>query len=167
MHGQDAYREAERRTLTRLIGEHERFVLATTGAIVLEAASYQLLRSRCVTIWLRAAAEDHLSRVIAQATCVRSRGASRPSVRRARSCRSARLYQLADLVIDTSAQDETSCLERLVAWSSDGWSGGGARSSSRGPKRAGPCAIVDRFLNRSRRTVRRALAGAFGGHCLR
>jgi XRE family aerobic/anaerobic benzoate catabolism transcriptional regulator len=41
-------------------------VLATGGSIVNDPTNYALLRSRCHTVWLKASAEDHWNRVIAQ-----------------------------------------------------------------------------------------------------
>lgn len=73
LHGEAYYRRVEREVLGRLLDEPTAgdepapaMVLATGGSIVSDPASYALLRSRCHTIWLRARAEDHWSRVVAQ-----------------------------------------------------------------------------------------------------
>ena len=41
-------------------------MLATGGSIVNDAVNYGLLRERARTVWLRARAEDHWNRVVAQ-----------------------------------------------------------------------------------------------------
>lgn len=116
MHGQDAYREGERRALARVIETHERCVIATDGSLVVEPQTYQLLRSRCMTVWLRATPEDHIARVAAQ-------GEPRPQQGREQAmdelrmiiAQRERLYQLADVIIDTSAGDADDCLQEMLA----------------------------------------------------
>src|SRR5690606_32923333 len=66
MYGQDTFREAEARVLDRLTRTNRRCVIATGGSLVLEPRTYELLRERCFTVWLRASPEDHMDRVIAQ-----------------------------------------------------------------------------------------------------
>lgn len=66
VHGEAYYRRLEREVLSRLLAAPAPFVLATGGSIVNDPTSYALLRSRCTTVWLRAAAEDHWNRVVAQ-----------------------------------------------------------------------------------------------------
>ncbi len=113
--GQDVYRDAERRVLTRLIADNERCVIATGGSLILETQTYQLLRSRCFTVWLKASPEDHMSRMLAQ------RDARRQQVRdhwgvevRAILVQRERLYALADASVDTGVVDEASCLAELL-----------------------------------------------------
>jgi XRE family aerobic/anaerobic benzoate catabolism transcriptional regulator len=66
LHGEAYYRRVEREVLTRLLAEHTPMVLATGGSIVNDPTNFALLRSRCRTVWLRANAEDHWNRVVAQ-----------------------------------------------------------------------------------------------------
>ncbi len=70
VHGEAYYRRLEREVLRRILedarGDGEQLVLATGGSIVTDATTYALLRSRCRTIWLRASADDHWNRVVAQ-----------------------------------------------------------------------------------------------------
>lgn len=66
LHGEAYYRRIEREVLTRLLAAASPMVLATGGSIVNDPTNYALLRSRCRTVWLRATAEDHWNRVIAQ-----------------------------------------------------------------------------------------------------
>ncbi len=66
VHGEAYYRRVEREVLTRVLATPSPMVLATGGSIVNDPTNYGLLRARCQTIWLRARAEDHWNRVVAQ-----------------------------------------------------------------------------------------------------
>jgi XRE family aerobic/anaerobic benzoate catabolism transcriptional regulator len=103
LHGEAYYRRVEREVLTQLLAGRTTFVLATGGSIVNDPTNYELLRSRCHTIWLRARPEDHWNRVVAQ-------GDQRPmrenphAFAELRALLAARetLYARADHTIDTS-----------------------------------------------------------------
>src|SRR5688572_6949284 len=62
LHGEAYYRRLEREVLGQLLADATPFVLATGGSIVNDPTNYALLRSRCMTIWLRARPEDHWNR---------------------------------------------------------------------------------------------------------
>jgi XRE family aerobic/anaerobic benzoate catabolism transcriptional regulator len=64
--GQETFRRAEREALERVLSEHKEFVMATSGSIVTEPATLELLLSSCFTIWVRAEPDTHMSRVVAQ-----------------------------------------------------------------------------------------------------
>jgi len=115
VYGQQAYRDGELRTLTRLIEQNERCVLATGGSLVAEPQTYQLLRSRCLTVWLRASPEDHMNRVVAQGDLrpIQGREHAMTELRTILAQRE-RLYSLADATIDTSLHDEAQCLQELL-----------------------------------------------------
>lgn len=66
LYGQAGYRRYERRSLERVLEHNERVVIATGGSIVSEPGTYDLLLSTCYTVWLRAAPEEHMARVVAQ-----------------------------------------------------------------------------------------------------
>ena len=69
LHGEAYYRRIEREVLTRLVAAPAAgapMILATGGSIVNDPTNYALLRARCRTVWLRAGAEDHWNRVVAQ-----------------------------------------------------------------------------------------------------
>lgn len=115
MYGQDTYREAELRALDRLTRAHRRCVIATGGSLVLEPRTYELLRERCFTVWLRASPEDHMDRVIAQGDLrpIRGREHAMAELRTILKQRD-RLYALADVVVDTSGVDEAHSFQRLL-----------------------------------------------------
>lgn len=66
LYGASAYRRYERRAMEMLIEAGTEAVIATPGGIVSEPATFNLLLSQCVTVWLQADPEDHMKRVAAQ-----------------------------------------------------------------------------------------------------
>jgi XRE family aerobic/anaerobic benzoate catabolism transcriptional regulator len=66
MFGQGTFRRAEREALESVLRQHRQFVMATSGSIVTDPGTLELLLSSCFTVWLRAAPEEHMSRVMEQ-----------------------------------------------------------------------------------------------------
>src|SRR5262249_32038470 len=66
MFGQETFRRSERAALEAALANNPSFVMATGGGIVAEAGTYELLLTSCLTVWVRAAPEDHMQRVIKQ-----------------------------------------------------------------------------------------------------
>ncbi|HVR71673.1 MAG TPA: shikimate kinase [Vicinamibacteria bacterium] len=68
LHGEEYYRRRERATLERVLREAggAPFVLAAGGGLPTSREAWELLRSRALTIWLKARPEDHWNRVLRQ-----------------------------------------------------------------------------------------------------
>ncbi|MFI4960152.1 MAG: helix-turn-helix transcriptional regulator [Hyphomicrobiales bacterium] len=66
MFGQETFRRAERETLDEVLCRHPHFVIATSGSIVTEPGTLELLLASCFTVWVRAEPEEHMKRVMAQ-----------------------------------------------------------------------------------------------------
>jgi XRE family aerobic/anaerobic benzoate catabolism transcriptional regulator len=66
MFGQETFRRAEREALEEVLRQNRHFVMATSGSIVTEPGTLELLLSSCFTVWVRAEPEDHMKRVMAQ-----------------------------------------------------------------------------------------------------
>jgi XRE family aerobic/anaerobic benzoate catabolism transcriptional regulator len=66
MFGQETFRRAEREALNDVLSQHPHFVIATSGSIVTEPGTLELLLSSCFTVWVRAEPEEHMKRVMAQ-----------------------------------------------------------------------------------------------------
>jgi len=66
MFGQETFRRAEREALQDVLRQHRHFVMATSGSIVTDPGTMELLLSSCFTVWVRAQPEDHMRRVIEQ-----------------------------------------------------------------------------------------------------
>ena len=66
MFGQETFRRAEREALESVLRQHRHFVIATSGSIVTDPGTMELLLSSCFTVWVRAEPEEHMRRVIDQ-----------------------------------------------------------------------------------------------------
>lgn len=104
MHGAQYFRETERAALREVLARGEPVVLATSGGIVTDHETFELLRREATTVWLKARPEDHWDRVVAQ-------GDARPMANRSDAMDDLRkllrargpLYERAQHVVDTSA----------------------------------------------------------------
>ncbi len=113
--GQAAYRRLERRALERVLQSHERAVIEAGGSIVSEPGTYELLLRACYTVWIKAAAGEHMSRVIAQGD-YRPMAGNAEAMADLRSILAERdpLYAKADAVVDTTGQSEEESLNELL-----------------------------------------------------
>jgi len=105
LYGQNAYRRYERRALEEAIQIYPEAVIATPGGIVSDPANFNLLLAHCTTVWLKAAPEDHMKRVLAQGD-TRPMAASREAMEDLKSILAGRaaFYSKAEFQLDTSAQ---------------------------------------------------------------
>ncbi len=114
LYGPAAYRRYERRALEEVLADPTPVVIDTPGGIVTEAATFNLLLSRCYTVWLTASPEEHMNRVIAQ-------GDMRPMAGNKQAMEDLRMileerspfYAKADLLFDTSGKPPSACLESV------------------------------------------------------
>lgn len=114
LHGESYYRATERAELQRLLAGPP-CVLAVGGGIVTDPESFQALRTRTRTVWLRAAPEDHWQRVLAQ-------GDTRPMADNAQAFADLRriltqregLYRQAEVAVDTSGRDPAQVAEAIA-----------------------------------------------------
>ena len=103
LHGEDYYRRLEREVLQEVLNEGQPMVMATGGGLVASPETFEMLRRSAVTVWLRAAPEDHWNRVVRQGD--RRPMADHPqAMADLRTLLAARepLYSMADHVVDTS-----------------------------------------------------------------
>jgi len=114
MYGQDAFRRFERRALERVLAEQPRAVIATGGSLVTNPGTYDLLLERCRCIWLRASAQEHMARVLAQGDTrpFKGRSAALDEIRKLLADRD-RLYGRAGTVVDTSGKSVRQALAEL------------------------------------------------------
>jgi XRE family aerobic/anaerobic benzoate catabolism transcriptional regulator len=116
MHGEAWFRRLERKVLEGFLDTHEAAVLATGGSIVTASDTYQLLRRRAVTVWLKAKPQDHWDRVLRQ-------GDLRPMRNRANAMAELKallrtrkpLYARAEHVVDTSSATLEDAAARVVS----------------------------------------------------
>ncbi len=120
LYSQQAYRRYELQALQELLAAHPRFVVATGGGIVSEAATYELLLRSCFTVWVRTTPEEHMRRVLAQGDLrpVAQSGAgsqqAMDDLRRILEERSE-LYGRADFAIDTTGKSEEESVRAVLA----------------------------------------------------
>jgi XRE family transcriptional regulator, aerobic/anaerobic benzoate catabolism transcriptional regulator len=120
LHGEEYYRRLERETLERVLGEagRRRLVLAAGGGLVTSPRTYEMLRRRALTVWLRADPEDHWNRVVQQGDRrpIAEHPEAMAELRRLLAAR-AKLYAEADVTVDTSrlgVQGTVRAVERLL-----------------------------------------------------
>lgn len=126
LYGQNAYRRYERRALEEAIRDHEASVIATPGGLISDSGSFNLLLSRCTSVWLQATPEDHMKRVIAQGD-MRPMAASREAMADLKSILDGRaaFYSKADLHFNTSGCDAVQARVELLARVREWWAGEG------------------------------------------
>ncbi len=116
LHGNGYYRALEREVLVRTLAEAPRAVMAAGGGVVTDEETYALLRARTTTVWLRATADDHWRRVVAQ-------GDARPMANRANAMSELRtlldarapLYAMAHVVVETASLTVRETVDAVAA----------------------------------------------------
>jgi XRE family aerobic/anaerobic benzoate catabolism transcriptional regulator len=116
LYGQAAYRRYERRALETVLERHDRAVIAAGGSIVSDAATYDLLLTACYAIWLTAAPEEHMGRVVAQSD-LRPMAGNDEAMTDLRNILAGRaaLYAKADAKVDTAGASVATSFKRLQA----------------------------------------------------
>jgi XRE family aerobic/anaerobic benzoate catabolism transcriptional regulator len=116
LYGANAYRRYERRALEEAVQIHSEAVIATPGGIVSDPATFNELLAHCTTVWLQAAPEEHMGRVLAQGD-TRPMAASREAMDDLRLILDGRaaFYSKADLFVDTSGKTLQQAFETLRA----------------------------------------------------
>ena len=115
MFGQETFRRAEREALDDVLRRHQHFVIATSGSIVTEPSTLELLLASCFTVWVRAEPEEHMKRVMAQ-------GDMRPMANNARAMEDLvsilksrePLYAKAEAVLATTGKTPEQNLAELL-----------------------------------------------------
>ena len=116
VHGQDGFRRLEREALQGVVSAETRIVIATGGGLVAEPATFELLLANCLTVWIKASPEEHMSRVVAQGDqrpMAEDRTHAMDDLKAILSSRGP-LYAQADLVLDTSGRSLDESLGCLV-----------------------------------------------------
>jgi XRE family aerobic/anaerobic benzoate catabolism transcriptional regulator len=116
LYGQSGYRAIERRTLERVIHEHDRAIFSIGGGVVSEKETYDYLLSNCCTVWIKAQPEEHMSRVMAQGDFRVMAGSDQAmeDLRRILESREP-LYRKADILLDTSASSVDESFAKMKA----------------------------------------------------
>ncbi len=114
LHGQAGFRRLERSVLDRVVASYPAAVIATGGGLVAEAATFARLLESCLTVWVKAAPDVHMQRVIDQGD-LRPMRDNRRSMQDLRAILASReaLYARADIQLDTTGQGIDQSLARL------------------------------------------------------
>jgi shikimate kinase len=112
--GEDAFRDGERKVITRLLNEAPH-VLATGGGAFIDAATRERIKTLSVSVWLRASVDLLVTRV--------SRRDTRPLLRNGdpreileRMLREREpIYAEADLSVDSEDGPHNAAVERILA----------------------------------------------------
>src|SRR6476646_5773591 len=115
MFGQETFRRAEREALDEVLRRHSSFVVATSGSIVTEPGTLELLLASCFTVWVRAEPAEHMNRVMAQGDMRPMANSTRAmddlvSILRSREP----LYAKAEVALSTSGKTPEQTLAELL-----------------------------------------------------
>ncbi|MFZ1971906.1 MAG: helix-turn-helix transcriptional regulator [Candidatus Acidiferrales bacterium] len=114
LYGQAGYRRIEKRTLDRMLKENARAIISIGGGVVSEKETYDRVLANCLTVWVKASPEEHMSRVIAQGD-FRVMGENNEAMDDLRRILEARetLYRRADIHLETSGESVDASLSKL------------------------------------------------------
>ncbi len=106
LYGVSGYKRYEKRAMDEVLQRHSEVVIATPGGVVSDTASFNLMLSKCTTVWLEASPEDHMNRVIAQGD-MRPMASSKEAMEDLKAILAGRsaYYSKANLRLNTSHQD--------------------------------------------------------------
>ena len=116
VHGQAMFRSLERQCLETIVARFERVMIATGGSLVTEPATYDLLLSTCFVVWLSAAPDEHMSRVLAQGD-LRPMADGPQAMDDLKAILESRtpLYAKANAVVNTGGKSEAQAFAALLA----------------------------------------------------
>jgi XRE family transcriptional regulator, aerobic/anaerobic benzoate catabolism transcriptional regulator len=106
LYGVSGYKRYEKRAMDEVLARYSEVVIATPGGVVSDSASFNLMLSKCTTVWLEASPEDHMNRVIAQGD-MRPMASSKEAMEDLKAILAGRssFYSKAELHLNTSHQD--------------------------------------------------------------
>ncbi|WP_416897761.1 MAG: helix-turn-helix transcriptional regulator [Minwuia sp.] len=113
--GQAGYRRLEREALSTILDSGEPFVMATGGGIVSDPSTFQFLLQHSFTVWLKAAPEAHMARVVEQGD-QRPMAGNREAMQDLNRILETRepLYAKADRIVDTTGLAPEMVADRVM-----------------------------------------------------
>jgi XRE family aerobic/anaerobic benzoate catabolism transcriptional regulator len=114
LHGEAYYKRLAYEVSLKLLAQNEPMVIATGGSMVTDPETWQFLKRRTHTVWIKATPEDHWKRVLGQGDTrpMANRTSAMAELRSILSQRSA-LYAEAAQTIDTSAMRVTEAVRQI------------------------------------------------------
>ena len=116
LHGEAYYKRRAYDLLMKLLMQNEPMVVAIGGSIVTDPETWQLLKRRTHTVWLKASPENHWKRVLGQGDTrpMANRTSAMAELRSILSLRSP-LYAEAGQMIDTNSVGTTEAARMIAA----------------------------------------------------
>ena len=116
LHGEAYYKRRAYDLLMKLLMQNEPMVVAIGGSIVTDPETWQLLKRRTHTVWLKASPENHWKRVLGQGDTrpMANRTSAMAELRSILSLRSP-LYAEAEQMIDTNSVGTTEAARMIAA----------------------------------------------------
>ena len=116
LYGQEGLRRREQAMLREIIARRGAVIVTTGGGIVAEPVTFELLLNSFVTVWLKAAPEEHMARVRQQGD-LRPMADDRDAMAELRAILLSRepLYARASITVDTTGLDVETAAQHLVA----------------------------------------------------
>ncbi len=115
VHGESWFHRAEKDALARLLAHERPAVISTGGSLVTHTTTWSMLRGRALTVWLKASADDHWNRVVAQGDGRPMRGRPEAMTELKTLLRERRpLYAMAEAAIDTTSMSLEDAVERVA-----------------------------------------------------
>ena len=111
--GEAAFREGERRVITRLLDEPPH-VLATGGGAFMNAETRALMKSKAVTVWLKGELEVLARRIARKDTRPLLAGKDPLAVLREQAAIRYPIYALADITVETGDTPHHATLEQII-----------------------------------------------------
>src|SRR5215472_16916904 len=116
LHGEAYYKRLAYDILLRLLAQNEPMVIATGGSVVTDPETWQFLKRRTHTVWIKATPEDHWKRVLGQ-------GDTRPMANRTSAMaellsilsQRSPVYAEAGQTIDTTATRVSEAVRTIAA----------------------------------------------------
>lgn len=115
LHGQAGYLRYERQCLERILAEHDRAVIEIGGGLATDAEALDLLLETTNTVWVSAAPEEHMRRVIEQGD-LRPMAQNKEAMEDLRAILKARepFYRKAALHLNTSKKTPAQSIKALI-----------------------------------------------------
>jgi XRE family transcriptional regulator, aerobic/anaerobic benzoate catabolism transcriptional regulator len=116
LHGEAYYKRLAYDILLKLLPQDKSMVIATGGSIVTDPETWQLLKRRTHTVWIKATPEDHWKRVLGQGDTrpMANRTSAMTELRAILSQRSP-VYAEASQTIDTSVAKVSEAVRMIAA----------------------------------------------------
>lgn len=114
--GQDGYRSLEEKALYDVLARLEKCVIETGGSIVSETHLLNKLLTTCHVVWIKAAPEEHMQRVVDQGDMrpIQSNDDAMAALRRILEAREP-FYAQAHTIIDTAGSKLEESFQQLLA----------------------------------------------------